>query len=191
MIFKSNRQLALLISLTIFIILYIYFVFKLGADTIVSFIGVENSYLVIFLVAIIGGVSALTSTSFYVVFVTFLLGGSNPIVLSLIAGIGLTIGDSVFYYFGSRGRTIAKKSKYEKYVTRVHKYVNSFSKYWIFGIVVAYASLPLPLPKDIICIGTGILKYDIKLLLSGLFIGNLIHLLLISVLLIFFNINVV
>ncbi|MFP4401819.1 MAG: VTT domain-containing protein [Candidatus Nanoarchaeia archaeon] len=168
--------------------IYIIIVSQLEASSIVSQIGINNSYIIIFLIATFGGVSALTSASFYALFVLFLYGGSNYILLSVLSAIGLTIGDAFFYYLGYIGSEITNKTKYSKYFKNIQKYINKYSKWKIFYIITFFQSLPLPLPTDFISASAGIVKYSPKLTLLALGIGNLVHLLIISILLVYFEI---
>lgn len=185
---KIEKQILKFLIILSILIIYTLLIFQVGAEELVSKIGVENSYFVIFLVAMIGGVSSITSTSFYGLFVIFLYGGSDFVLLSLLSGIGLTIGDVFFYYLGYRGRDIIVKTKYEKLIKKVQKFITNNSKVYVFAGIALYSSLPLPIPTDIVSMSAGLLRFNFKLTVIALLFGNIVHLLLISIFLLNFNI---
>ena len=62
-------------------------------DQIVNYIGVENTYLTMFLIAAIGGVNSLTSGVLYASLLTFAAGGADPLWLGLSTGVGMALGE--------------------------------------------------------------------------------------------------
>ncbi|KKU03865.1 MAG: hypothetical protein UX06_C0032G0005 [Candidatus Giovannonibacteria bacterium GW2011_GWA2_45_21] len=67
------------------------FLFYVHPARIILAIGVNNIYIATFLLAIIGGVSAFTATSFYAALFAFALGGANPFLLALFSAPGVLI----------------------------------------------------------------------------------------------------
>ncbi len=82
------------------------FLYTFGAEQLVAAISVKNGYILAFFVAVFGGISSLTSTSFYLTIITLAVGGLNPLLLGIVGGAGVTVGDSLFYYLGSRSRQL-------------------------------------------------------------------------------------
>jgi|GEM_PF-308295 len=76
-----------------------------GPEQMVSYIGVQNGYLIGFFLATFGGMSTLSSASYFATIITLAAGGLNPYLLAVVAGFGLLIGDSLFFYLGKSGRT--------------------------------------------------------------------------------------
>src|SRR3989344_6286462 len=74
------------------------FLFYIHPAKIILAIGVNNIYIATFLLAIIGGVSAFTATSFYAALFAFALGGANPFLLALFSAPGALMGDLIFWY---------------------------------------------------------------------------------------------
>lgn len=182
---EHKKRLTLFIFLIIFLSSLIYYVLYTGPEQIVSNIGVENTYLILFLIAIFGGVSAFTSTSFYVLFVTFLAGGSNPIILAVVGGIGLSIGDMLFYILGIKGREVMEHTKYEKYISKISKLIDKNSQFVVFLVIYLYISFS-PFPKDILSVTLGILNYNVKRLFFAMILGNITHCFVIILILKFF-----
>lgn len=169
--------LILIISIILFSIFY-------SPQRLVEKIGVENSYLVILLFAIFGGVSAFTSATFYTIMATFYTGGLNFFWLIFLGAIGLTIGDSFFYYFGKKSHDLVNETKYKKKIIKLKKFLREIPPRWAYLFIVGYASIT-PFPKDILCIVLGILNFSYKkflvLFLIGNFIFNLLFLYLFSI----------
>ena len=164
---------------TIFLIFLIYFFYSFGPSNVVELVGVQNTYLILFIIAMIGGVSAFTSGTFYAVFITFLLGGSNPILLSVIGGLGLTIGDSLFFYFGYKGREVANKTRFKERLHKLSHWLKGHSESFIFGLVYLYVSFA-PFPKDIVSVILGLLNFRFRIAIFAFFLGNITHCLAIS-----------
>ncbi|MCH8520142.1 MAG: VTT domain-containing protein [Nanoarchaeota archaeon] len=171
---EHKRRVILFTFLIFFISTLIYYIIYTGPVQIVENIGVENTYLILFLVAVFGGVSVFTSTSFYILFLTFLAGGSNPIVLAIVGGVGLSLGDMLFFILGMKGRDVIEHTRYEKYISKISKLIDKNSPYAVFALIYMYISFS-PFPKDILSITLGILNYDIKRLFLAMIFGNITH----------------
>lgn len=169
-----KKRLLFFITLLFLLISFIIFTFKFGPEYIVNLIGLENTYLVIFIVAIIGGVSAITSTSFYALFITFIMGGANPVLLIFLGGLGLTIGDSVFFYLGYKGREVALKSRFRERILLITNWLKKHSKKFIFGISYIYVAFS-PFPKDILSSILGLSNFSFRYSIIAFLFGNITH----------------
>lgn len=164
-IFFVSLTLLLLISIIVLIV-------SVGPETIVESIGVENAYLLLFLFAIFGGVSAFTAPSFYATLAGFFMAGLDPISIALIGALGLAIGDSIFYFMGLKGHELTKKTRYREEITRVQQKINKVPKKWATIFIFLYASLSI-FPKDILCLAMGISKYPYIKFIIPMSLGNL------------------
>lgn len=166
---SGKRDIAIVTLLILFIVAWSVFLIYNPPEKIVGFLGVENTYLVIFLLAAIGGVSAFTSTSFYAALVTISLGGVNPVFLALFASVGLTVGDIVFYAIGKKGKNCAMPN-YGKYIDRPLRLVEEVSDTTIMALIFFYSLTPLP--SDILAIALAILGFPLKKMIPPLLVGN-------------------
>ncbi|WP_244603451.1 VTT domain-containing protein [Methanococcoides sp. NM1] len=164
---KKNIQILGLIVL--FIASWSILLFYHPPGEIVERLGVRNIYIFVFLLAMIGGVSTFTSTTFYAALITISLGGVNPIWIALFASIGLTFGDLVFYYLGTKGRQCIK-GKYAGNVFRLTKWMEKIDDR-ITMLMIFFYSLT-PLPSDIIAISLAIVGFPFRKMLIPLFVGN-------------------
>lgn len=144
----------------------------IGPTKIVDAIGIENGYVIAFIIATLGGVSTITSSSYFLTIVTLAGGGVNPYLLGIVAGTGITIGDSLFYYIGRQGGDLAKESGY-KWIDKFSKWLNKRPKWAIPIIVFIYTGFT-PLPNDILTVSLGLSSYPYKYLIIPMWIGNII-----------------
>ncbi len=139
-------------------------------------VGVENSYLVTFLVASFGGFSAVTSPILYTLIATFAAGGSTPWVLGVIGGIGIAIGDALIFILGRVGyRSTQKMHKHEadRYLHWQEK-IPTWLQFVILYLILGFT----PIPNDIIMVLLVLLGYRLRsliplLLISGITIATI------------------
>jgi len=171
---KHAMRLLLLIILVVGIInvLFIW----ISPQEIVEKIGVENSYLITFLVASFGGLSSVTSPILYTLIATFAAGGSVPWLLGITGGIGIAIGDALIFVlarFGYRSTQKIHKHEAEKYIhfqEKIPLWLQFVLLYMILGFT--------PIPNDIVMILLVLLGYKLKsliplLLISGITIATI------------------
>lgn len=148
------------------------FVFYAGPENIVGFIGVENSYLLAFLVATIGGVSTFTSTYYYATIITLSVGGLNPFLLGFVSGIGVTIGDSVFFYMTHKGRNFFEHFIFGKKLEFLSKWLNS-QPFWMVALISFLYTGFTPFPTDILMIVLALGRYPFIRILPFFLLGNI------------------
>lgn len=174
---KTKEYLGLA-GILLFIISWFIFVFLVGPQTIVDFLGVQNTYLTIFLISAIGGFSSFTAVSVYSLLVTFVGGGASPLFIALAAGFGVTIGDSLFYLFGSKSRD-ALNQKTKQKVDRLKKFIKNKNSFLTPVLIFIYAGFT-PFPNDIMTVSVALTGYSYKKAITPLFLGNLTNLILVS-----------
>lgn len=146
--------------------------------TLVEKIGIKNSYLVLFALAVICGFSSLTTGTFYVAVAALSAGGSNPLILGLVGGFGLSISDSAFYYFASRGSHVVDKH---------WKSVSDFLKTWIEKVpdwairagVFVYSSI-VPIPNDVLVVALVLGSVRFRKFAPYLFAGDILFTLILA-----------
>ena len=93
---RTGRSLAAALFVLALLTVWVTLLFWFGPSATVDYLGAENTYLIIFLLAISGGLSSLTAGPFYATLGTFAAGGADPILLGVVAGASITVGDSLF-----------------------------------------------------------------------------------------------
>lgn len=99
--------------------------------------------------------------------------GLHPLLVSIAAGLGASVGELTGYYVGVGGGTI--KSVKNSRITRF--FVRFFKKAGFLTLVVTAA---IPFPFDVIGILAGVSKYDVKKFLVATAIGKTLKALLIT-----------
>jgi membrane protein YqaA with SNARE-associated domain len=172
---KRNTPFALLL---LFFIAWGYLLSAYEPDEIVHFLGITNVYFVVFLTSVIGGVSTFFAGSFYATIITFALGGLDPIMLGIFAGIGATIGDSIFFYFGLKGRDVLSgrwRKKAMKFSTWLHRQNRA-----VMAIIIFLYAGFTPFPKDLLVVTLAIGDYHYRKIILPLLLGNIFLVTLIS-----------
>jgi len=138
---------------------------------IIAYLGVENALLVAFLVSALGGVSTATSVNYYTTVIALAAGGTHVLALGIVAGIGVTIGDSLFYYLGTRGHEILTE-KGSQWAKKIERWMNKQHPLFVQIGAYVYAGLT-PLPNDVLTVSLGLAEYSYKKLLPALLLGNI------------------
>lgn len=165
---KRRIFIVLLVTVVIWSVL-LYFV---GAREIVDTIGVENGYLITALVALFGGVSSLGGPTYIVAVLTFASGGLSPLGLALASGIGVSIGDTVYFYLGRHGRASLGEGRLNQLVNKMTIWTEKRSD-WVVGLFAYVYTGFTPLPNDILTIALGALKQRYVVVLPALVLGNI------------------
>lgn len=145
----------------------------INPEKIIESIGIHNIYIISFLLAAIAGGSSFTAPSMYGVLITFILGGAPLIPIAIIAGIGSTIGDSVYMYLGKRSNQILS-NKVRKRLQRLIEKLEKKHKIIMPIFIFTYAAFA-PIPNDLMTVTLGITGYKIKNAILPIVLGNMVY----------------
>lgn len=168
---KRNKKLLGLSIVVISIFTWSILLLVFDYREIIGQIGLENSYWIIFLIATIAGVSSVTSTSYYASVVAFAIAGSNPFLLAIFAGLGMSIGDSLFYLLGKKGSQVLPE-KIDKYQDRIEIWIHKKPKWLKVTLIYMYTGFS-PFPGDLLSIFLGIANFKYKLIIWPIILGNI------------------
>lgn len=168
---NRTKKYLIFLSIILVIIAWITFLSFFTPSEIIVRLGAENSYIIFFLIAAIGGSSIITASSYYIVVPIFAIAGLNPVFLGLVGGAGVTIGDSIYFYLGSKGKEVSPK-KVNKKLERIHKSLEKKPK-WTLPIFIYVYSGFIPLPNDIMTFLFGISGHSYKKIFLPLLLGNM------------------
>lgn len=169
MLTRASQVRLFLVLLTILLIWMVVFSFVDPAE-VVSAIGVENTYLIAFLMAAIGGLSAPTGTSFFGAVATFAAGGADIWLLVLAGGIGVFISDTVFYLIAQRGATVFSESAAPLSGWLKHK-TRHWPKWAVLSGVFVYHGFT-PFPNDILMIALVLSGYTYRTIAPVMLAGS-------------------
>lgn len=159
---------AILFAIVAWSILLVY----VSPREIVEAIGVRNIYILVFAVAAIGGLSSFTGPSLYALVATAAAGGSDPLLLAAIGGIGIFISDGVFYAVARYGRRVALKY-WEEPVEKLREWSERLPQWVIYGGVFVYTGLT-PLPNDVLIIALAFSEQRFKKVAPFLLAGDIV-----------------
>lgn len=140
-------------------------------DELVDLIGVRNSYLVGFLVGVFGALSSFTTFSTYPAIVTLAAGDINPYLLGIVTGLGLSLGDVLFYYFGFTARGVVPE-KYKSRLEDILTGLKGHSTFFIQVFVFVYVGFT-PFPNNILTGSLAVIGYPVKRVLIPLILGDI------------------
>ncbi|MEX2014172.1 MAG: hypothetical protein WD896_02345 [Parcubacteria group bacterium] len=165
---KKYRNFLFILAFLVAVTLLLVFI---TPDEIVHYIGIENAYLVSFLLAVFGGLSAVTGISFFVSVATFASGGANPFILALFGGAGIFISDSIFFFAARYGVGILEKKAKPIFSWLVSRMEKLPMKAVLAGVYVYIGFTPLP--NDILMIALAIWGIPYKKLAPVLLAGSI------------------
>ncbi len=159
--------LPLLLGLAISIV----FVFFIGPEALVEYIGVQNAYVLMFLVAAIGGLSTLNSVPYLAVLFVLANTGVNPLWLGVVSAVGVMCGDSFSYVLGRSGRVVIPHS-FQWVFTNIKQFAMHHPKLYP-SFCFLYGAL-CPLSNDFVTISAGIANISYKKVMVPLALGNIV-----------------
>jgi len=169
---RKLKSKIIFVLLLLFLIIWTFVIYNFSPERIINSIGIENSYFVVFIISLFGGISILFPIPYYIFVMTFAAGGSNPLLLGIFAGVGLTLGDSTSYLFGRHGGKIIP-NRYNKISKNILNRLVSYPEWLRASIILLWGSI-VPLPSDVLTIPLGLMGYSYKKLIIPLGIGHII-----------------
>ncbi len=139
---------------------------------VVGRLGVRNSLVVAFLVSLLGGVSTVTSASFFAVIGGLAIGGVPIGIMMLVCGPALLIGDLVFYAFGQSSHQVIPE-KIQAWLEKFRKIMNKQKEILVQGVIIIYTGFT-PFPGDVLMFILAFLGYPFRRMVAPLLLGNML-----------------
>ena len=158
-------------GIALFIILINLVVFFFSPEEVVKKVGIENVYLVAFIIASVGGLSTLTGAVVLTSIATFSAGGANPLLLALSAGAGIFLSDTIFYFLVQYGRKAIPKT-WEKALEKARMWIVKHPDWMVLLFSYLYVSFT-PFPNDLLMIALVIGCYPYRKIVGPLVAGSL------------------
>ena len=165
--FKKYKAFLFIIPFVGFSVLF----YTLSPETIIEYLGVENAYLFIGVLAFLGGVTTFSGIPYHVVLVSLALGGLDPFILGGVTAFAVMAGDATSYYLGTQSRALLSK--------RMNEWLESLKTLYtnyprlLPAVFFGYGCL-IPFSNDVITIPMGMLGYPFWKVIIPLGLGNLI-----------------
>lgn len=172
---KKYKKTILTLLLLLFWIGLIAYV---DAESLIERIGTNNGYLIASSVALIGGASSLTSTSYIATIIYFSTTGLSPFLLALFAGTALTIGDEFFYFLARKSRD-SFPQKWDRYIDRITSWLHN-QPIWVVRVFSFMYTGLTPLPGDLLMAVLSFSQYSFKKVYISIWLGNMTLIMIIS-----------
>ena len=169
---KRTRNVALFFILLALIIFWSVLLYFITPQELVSFIGVRNGYILSFLFGVLSAAATFTALSYYPAIITLAAGGLNPFLLGLIAGAGMTVGNSLYFYLGSEGRNILSE-RMEKAAYKVLSWIENKPGFIVQILIFLYVGFT-PFSNNLLTATGGVTGYPFKKIIFPLFLGNIV-----------------
>jgi membrane protein YqaA with SNARE-associated domain len=166
-----TKKVILFTILAILLASLIISLFFFNPEELINKIGVTNAYLFLFIISFFGGFSAGGSFSFIAVLTTLAVGGLNPWLLGITAGIALVIGDLIMFSIALKGRHLIRGKAKEK-IDKFSKWVDKKAHAFIPFIAYLYIGLT-PFPNDLMVISLAAIDYPVKKAYLPILLGDL------------------
>src|SRR3989344_5807612 len=140
-------------------------------EFLITWVGVENAYLLLFFLAFLSGLSSFGGVPYHLVLIALATGGLNPWLLGLGAAGGAMLGDSTSYFIGYQGRAVISQrlerlvQKFSSFFARHSKFLPLF--FFLYGSLV-------PFSNDFIGISMGLARYPFWRVMIPLGLGNVV-----------------
>lgn len=173
MIAKTKIKEYLITALPIVLIagFSVFFFFYSTPENIIAWLGVSNAYLLIFIIAFLGGLTTFSGVPYPLVVMSMSVGGLNPFILGLASTSGVILGDSTSYYIGYRGRMIVP-GNFQKFFQRIYDFSLTHPK--VLPLFCFLYGSFVPLSNDFITISAGLAHYPFWRIMLPLAGGNLV-----------------
>jgi len=144
-------------------------------EELVADIGIQNTYFAAFMFSVIGGFSFVTGTSLYAALIALAHGGVNPYALGAIAGLGIFISDSLFYFVATQMRSVIINitHKWERIFRRIWKIIYRMPTWMVYAGIFCYAAF-VPMPNDILLAVLALSGYSYREFALFFFAGDVV-----------------
>ncbi len=168
---KFKHYLLALSPFIFFIVVSIFLYIYITPEKLVSYVGAENAYLLMFVIAFIGGLTTLNGVPYFSILIVLASGGLNPVLLGLCSAFGVMLGDSTSYYVGYKGGTIVSP-RIQWLSTTIRKVMDEHQKaFQLFCFLYGSVS---PFSNDFISLSAGLARYPFFKMMIPLSLGNLV-----------------
>ncbi|MDD3487418.1 MAG: hypothetical protein PHF35_03520 [Candidatus Moranbacteria bacterium] len=160
-----------IIFISLFFGLSFYLYFFSSTEKMVSSIGVENAYLLMFVLAFIGGMSTFTAIPYHLVLITLATGGLNSFLLGASTAVGVMCGDTTSYFLGYQGSAIIPQS-FQRILNAIRRFGLKYPR--ILPIFFFLYGALSPFSNDFIVVSMGLSRYPYWKVMIPLGLGNLV-----------------
>lgn len=168
---EKNKKIIRSVAVISLFIFWIVLLYNIPPTKIIEFIGTNNSYILSIIFGFMGGTSILFPFPYYIAAFTFGSGGLNPLLIGILTGTGVALGDSTSYLVGYSGREILSE-KLNKYFKIIYAWCTQKPK-WMMPLFLYIYSSVMPLPNDVIVMPLGLVRYPYFKMIVPMWLGSI------------------
>jgi uncharacterized membrane protein YdjX (TVP38/TMEM64 family) len=172
------RKYGAVLAAIAFILFWAVLLIVIPPGTITDFVGVENSYLIAFLITLIAGFSSFSGSAAYATVIELARSGANPLWLGIAGGVGLFLSDSLFYLVIEKGYE-SIHDRFPKLFTYIHHLIEWLPDAAAFLFVYILFAIGI-IPNDLILLALLIAGYQYRKFWPFLLAGNITFMIVLS-----------
>lgn len=177
---RKHKRNFLVATLLVGVLLCLHYFISFDPTVLVDYLGVRNAYIAGFVVSLFGGFSAGGSVALLALIIAFVEGGVDPLILSIICGLGLGLGDMALLMLGRFTRSQVE-GEWDEKITRFADYIAHSP---ILSRLMPYAAFLYvactPFPNDIMIFFLAAIKYDLKKTAFIVVVGGMVFIVLLT-----------
>lgn len=174
---RSRKRIIFLIIAILLFISWVELLYFYSPEEIVNYFGVEGSFIGLFVLGVIAGITSFFAAPFYGALVTLAAGNLSIFYLVLIGATSLSMAQFIYYYFGLSSHYYLPENTVG-YLNRMTSWMRKNQKLIPFLLIFYFAFTPLP--NELLITPLGVCNYSFKRFAFLLLFGNFILLLLIT-----------
>jgi membrane protein YqaA with SNARE-associated domain len=167
----SVKNILAILPFAIGVVISLVFLFFLSPTSIVDYIGIQNAYILMYVIAAASGLTTFNTVPYYPVMLVLANAGVNPILLGLAAAVGVMTGDSFSYLVGHQGATVIPKFLRTMF-TKIYEVAVAHPR--LFPVVCFFYGSLSPLSNDFITIPSGMARIPYWRVILPLGLGNIV-----------------
>jgi len=167
---RTGKRIALFVTVLLLIVGWTLLFMYTEPEEVIAWIGVENSYLVGFLISVLGALGSVTPFSTYPAVYAMASTEVNLFVLVPLVAAGLTVGDALFFFFGVTAQDVIPnrlQSKVDQLWSWLEKKPDIFIQIFLL-IWVGFS----PLANNLITAPLAVAGYRFRKIVVPLTLGN-------------------
>jgi uncharacterized membrane protein YdjX (TVP38/TMEM64 family) len=137
-----------------------------------QYIGTENIYLFMYLIALVGSISTFASIPYPLILIGLVGGGANPVYAGLASALGVVSADAFTFFAVQKGKVLLNE-KLQKSVEYLGSLIEKYPKLVTPGLLL-YGTCS-PLSNDFAVITFSLMKFPYLKVALPLAIGNIIY----------------
>jgi membrane protein DedA with SNARE-associated domain len=168
---KMKKSYKIIITLIVFLIIWTIIFTQVDLPGFIERIGIANGYLIALGVALLGGVSTLTTASFFTTIGALSIAGLDPLLLGLVCAPALALGDFIFYFLGLKGRD-AVGHGFKNKILKIERWFDRHPRWFRPAGIYVYTAFT-PFPADILMVALAFIEYKFRKALPWIILGHI------------------